>query len=137
MKIKSFQDLNIWQEAHRLALEVYRITKLFPKEEIYGLISQLRRAAISIPSNIAEGMGRNTTKELLNFIYNARGSLSEVLYYLILSKDLGYINLINFLSRLRGGVMVTRQALDLKSVGSNPTPAAKDSFFIDFDLLCY
>jgi four helix bundle protein len=91
MRIKSFQDLNIWREAHQLTLEIYKITKEFPKEEVYGLISQLRRAAISIPSNIAEGMGRNSTKELLNFIYNARGSLSELIYYLILAKDLGYI----------------------------------------------
>lgn len=90
-EIKSFQDLNIWKEAHKLTLEIYKITKNFPKEEIYGLIPQLRRAAISIPSNIAEGMGRNTTKELLNFTYIARGSLSEVLYYLILGKDFGYI----------------------------------------------
>lgn len=91
-KIKSFQDLNIWEEAHSLVLEIYKITKDFPKEEIYGLTPQLKRAVISIVSNIAEGMGRNTTKELLNFLYNARGSLFEVIYYLILTKDLGYIN---------------------------------------------
>jgi len=90
-KIKSFQDLNIWQEAHRLVLEVNRITSNFPKEEIYCLVSQIRRASISIPANIAEGTGRNTTKELLSFVYNARDSLSEVIYYLILSRDLGYI----------------------------------------------
>jgi four helix bundle protein len=95
-KIRSFQDLNIWKEAHYLTLEIYKITKNFPKEEVYGITSQLRRAATSIASNIAEGMGRNTTKELLNFIYNARGSLSEVVYYLILVKDLGYIKTENF-----------------------------------------
>ena len=89
--IKSFQDLNIWKEAHRLAIEIYKITNNFPKEEIYGLTPQLRRASVSIPSNIAEGMGRNTTKELLNFLYNARGSLSEVLYQLLLANDLKYI----------------------------------------------
>lgn len=89
--IKSFQDLNIWKEAHRLAIEIYKITNNFPKEEIYGLTPQLRRASVSIPSNIAEGMGRNTTKELLNFLYNARGSLSEVLYQLLLARDLRYI----------------------------------------------
>ncbi len=89
--IKSFQDLNIWKESHQLALESYKITNNFPKEEIYGLTSQLRRASVSIPSNIAEGMGRNTTKELLNFLYNARGSLSEVLYQLLLAKDLKYV----------------------------------------------
>lgn len=89
--IKSFRDLNIWKEAHRLVLEIYKITNNFPKEEIYGLTPQLRRASVSIPSNIAEGMGRNTTKELLSFLYNARGSLSEVLYQLLLAKDLKYI----------------------------------------------
>lgn len=91
-KIKSFQDLNIWKEAHRLVLEIYEITKNFPKEEIYSLTSQLKRAAVSIPSNIAEGMGRNTTKELLSFLYNARGSLFETIYLLTLVKDLNYIN---------------------------------------------
>lgn len=74
-----------------MAIEIYKTTNNFPKEEIYGLTSQLRRAGVSIPSNIAEGMGRNTTKELLNFLYNARGSLSEVLYQLLLAKDLKYI----------------------------------------------
>ncbi len=74
-----------------MVLEVYRITKKFPSDENYGLISQIRRAAVSIAANIVEGMGRNTTKELLSFTYNARGSLMEVIYYLILSKDLGYL----------------------------------------------
>lgn len=92
MSIKSFQDLNIWKEAHSLTLEVYRVTKEFPKTEMFGLISQLRRAAASVPANIAEGMGRNTTKELLSFLYNSRGSLSEVIYHLILSSDLNYLS---------------------------------------------
>ena len=79
MEIKSFQDLNIWKESHQLVLEIYKITENFPKEESYALTSQLRRASASIPTNIAEGMGRNTTKELLSFLYNSRGSLSEVI----------------------------------------------------------
>ncbi|MFH1968389.1 MAG: four helix bundle protein [bacterium] len=90
--IKSFQDLNIWKEAHSLTLMVYKHTANFPADEKFGMISQLRRASSSIPANIAEGMGRNTTKELLSFTYNARGSLSEVIYHLILSKDLNYIS---------------------------------------------
>lgn len=89
--IKSFQDLNIWRESHKLTLEIYNITKNYPKEEIYGLTSQIRRAASSIPSNIAEGMGRNSTKELIFFTHTARGSLQEMIYHLILSKDLKYI----------------------------------------------
>jgi len=96
MQVKSFQDLNIWKEAHSLALEIYRITKKFPKSETFGLISQMQRAAVSVPTNIAEGMGRNTTKELLSFSFNARGSLSEMIYHLILSKDLGYLDQGNF-----------------------------------------
>lgn len=91
MQIKSFQDLNIWKEAHHLTLEIYKITNKFPKAEIFGLTSQIQRAAVSVAANIVEGMGRNTTKELLSFAYNARGSLMEVIYYLILSKDLGYL----------------------------------------------
>ncbi len=89
--IKSFQDLNVWKEAHQLTLEIYKITTNFPKEETYGLISQLRRASASIAANIAEGMGRNTTEELISFLYNARGSLCEVIYFLTLAKDLKYI----------------------------------------------
>ena len=96
MQIKSFQDLNIWKEAHSLALEIYRVTKKFPKSETFGLISQMQRAAVSVPANIAEGMGRNTTKELLSFSFNARGSLSEMIYHLILSKDLGYLDQSSF-----------------------------------------
>ena len=92
MQVKSFQDLNIWKEAHQLTMEIYKITRKFPKAETFGLTSQIQRAAVSVPANIAEGMGRNTTKELLSFTYNARGSLSEVLYHLILSKDLGYLD---------------------------------------------
>lgn len=91
MQIKSFQDLNIWKEAHELTLKIYKLTGNFPKAESYGLTSQLQRAAVSIPANIVEGIGRNTTKELLSFTYNARGSLMEVIYYLILCKDLNYI----------------------------------------------
>jgi four helix bundle protein len=111
MRIKSFQDLNIWREAHQLTLEIYKITKEFPKEEVYGLISQLRRAAISIPSNIAEGMGRKSTKELLNFIYNARGSLSELIYYLILAKDLGYIKIGTFKIYIRDIMAYPRELM--------------------------
>jgi len=91
-KIKSFEDLNIWKEAHDLAIEIYEITKDFPREEIYGLTLQLKRACTSIPANIAEGMGRNTTKELLTFLYNARGSLEEIRYFLLLARDLHYID---------------------------------------------
>jgi four helix bundle protein len=91
-KIKSFRDLEIWQEAHSLALEVYRITKDFPKEEIYGLTSQIRRAASSVAACIVEGHSRNTTKEFMKFLYDARASAAETEYHLLLSKDLNYLS---------------------------------------------
>ncbi|MFH1749753.1 MAG: four helix bundle protein [bacterium] len=91
-KIKTFQDLRVWQKSHKLALIIYKITTKLPKHEQYILINQIRRSAISIPANIAEGMGRNTKAELKNFLYNARGSLQETIYFLILIKDLNYID---------------------------------------------
>lgn len=91
-KIKNFRDLEIWQEAHSLALEVYRITRDFPKEEIYGLTSQIRRAASSVAACIVEGYSRNTTKEFMKFLYDARASAAETEYHLLLSKDLNYFS---------------------------------------------
>lgn len=89
---KNFQEIPVWQESHKLALEIYRITKRFPKEEVYGLTGQLRRSSSSIPANITEGFYRNTRKELLQFLYNARGSAGETVYHIILAKDLKYIS---------------------------------------------
>jgi four helix bundle protein len=89
---KDFTEIPAWQLAHKNALTIYKITKSFPKEEIYGITSQLRRSASSIAANITEGFYRNTTKELISFLYNARGSCGETLYHLILSHDLRYIN---------------------------------------------
>ena len=74
-KIKSFTDLKTWQEGHQIVILVYKITKEFPKEEIFGLVSQMRRAVVSITSNIAEGFGRQTYKEKVQFYYIAQGSL--------------------------------------------------------------
>jgi len=87
-----WKDLQVWQKAHSLVLEIYKLTAQFPKSEKYGLIDQLRRAAYSVPANIVEGQSRNTTKEYLYFLYNARGSDEEVRYFLLLSMNLGYIN---------------------------------------------
>lgn len=89
--LKSFQDLEVWQKAHDLALETYRVTNGFPDRERFGVVSQVRRSAASIPANIAEGFGRRTTRELLQFLANANGSLEETRYFLILSRDLGYL----------------------------------------------
>jgi len=90
-KINSFEDLEAWQVAHKFALEIYNLTKGFPKEEFYGMVSQLRRAALSITANIAEGFSRYHYNDKIRFYYNSRGSISEIKNCLILSKDLEYI----------------------------------------------
>lgn len=87
---KSFQDLIVWQKAHELVMGVYTETKSFPPTEKFGLISQIRRAAVSVPANIAEGFVKRSIKDKSNFYNIAQGSLEEVKYYLILSRDLGY-----------------------------------------------
>ena len=90
MKTKSFKDLVVWQKAYRLVLEIYKITKDFPKSETYGLAQQMRRAAVSLPSNIAEGYGRRHKTEYKQFLSIAYGSLSELETQYLLSIDLGY-----------------------------------------------
>jgi four helix bundle protein len=87
---RNFQDLIVWQKAHQFVLGVYRVSRKFPREEIYGLTSQFRRAAISIPANIAEGFKKRGRADKVRFMNIAQGSLEECRYYLILSKDLDY-----------------------------------------------
>ncbi len=89
-KSKSFTDLIVWQKAHQFVLMVNRMTKLFPKEELFGLTSQFRRAAISIAANIAEGYRKRGKADKARFMNISEGSLKECKYYLLLSKDLGY-----------------------------------------------
>lgn len=89
-KAKSFQDLLVWKKAHQFVLNTYKFTKLFPKTETYNLISQLRRSAISIAANIAEGFKKKTKLDKSRFFNIAQGSLEETRYYLILADDLGY-----------------------------------------------
>ena len=86
----TYRDLEVWQAATELAVQVYRLTALFPREERYGLTSQLRRAAVSVPSNIAEGKGRASDKELIQFLCHSRGSLFEIETQLAIGKQLGY-----------------------------------------------
>ena len=90
---KSYRDLRVWDTAISLTLEVYRIAELFPEAERYGLSAQLRRAAVSVPSNIAEGHARSTRGEYKNFLSIARGSVAEVEVQLTLAKELGYVEL--------------------------------------------
>jgi four helix bundle protein len=91
-KIQSFTDLNVWKEGHKLVLMVYRITKNFPREETYSLVDQMRRAVTSITANIAEGFGRQTYKEKLQYYYLAQGSLTELKNFILIAKDVGYVN---------------------------------------------
>jgi len=90
-KITSFTDLRAWQEGHKLALMVYEITKQFPKEEVFGLTNQLRRAVVSFTSNVAEGFSRNSYKDKLHFYTMALGSLTEAQNQLLIARDIGYI----------------------------------------------
>jgi four helix bundle protein len=87
--VRNFRELKVWEKAHRLTLEVYRMTGSFPREEAYGLTSQMRRCAASIPANIAEGCGRGTDVDFARFLQIAAGSASELEYHLILTRDLG------------------------------------------------
>jgi len=91
MPVQSYRELIAWQKAMDFAAEVYRVTRRFPKEELYGVTSQLRRAAISVPSNIAEGQGRQTTGEFRQFLGHARGSLLETETQILLSERLEYL----------------------------------------------
>ena len=87
---RNFQDLIVWQRAHGFVLGVYQLSRSFPREEIYGLTSQFRRAAVSIPANIAEGFKKKGPHDKARFLNIAHGSLEECRYYLILTHDLGY-----------------------------------------------
>lgn len=89
--MRNFRDIQVWHKAHDLTLKVYKVTKSFPREETYGLTSQMRRASYSIPTNIAEGCGRDSNIELGRFFTIAMGSASELEYTLLLSRDIGYV----------------------------------------------
>ena len=91
MAVKSYRELIAWQKAVDLVEIVYKVTASFPREEIYGLTAQVRRSAVSIPSNIAEGQGRRSTREFLNFLSIARGSLCEMETQILLGERLGYV----------------------------------------------
>ncbi len=90
-KIKSFTDLKAWKESHRLVVDIYKETRDFPKSEMYGLTNQIRRSAVSITSNIAEGFGRQRMKEKIQFYYLAQGSLIELKSQLLIARDIKYL----------------------------------------------
>ena len=95
-KIVQFTDLLAWQEAHKLVLLIYKLTKNFPKQEMYSLVDQMRRASSSISANIAEGFGRQTYRDRIRFYYLSQGSLNEVKNFAILARDLNYLSLNDF-----------------------------------------
>lgn len=90
--MQNYKDLKVWSKSHDLTLRVYSSTKSFPKDEIYALTSQLRRASSSIPANIAEGCGKNTANDFARFLNISLGSANETDYFILLSKDLGYLS---------------------------------------------
>lgn len=110
--MKDFKDFKVWVKAHEVALAIYQSTRGFPREEVYGLTSQMRRAAISIAANIAEGCGRRSDAELHRFLQIARGSASELEYHLILARDLRFMTDIEF-RRLETRVVVQRMLTSL------------------------
>jgi len=124
MMLKSFKELNVWKKSYNLCLRVYKITKKYPKEEIYGLVSQLRRVAVSIPSNIAEGYGRKTTLDYIRFLYIANGSVCELETQILLSGDLCYIKR-DVLNEITGDIAEVERMLkglitSLEKKHSNP-----------------
>jgi four helix bundle protein len=109
--MKSYIELDVWKQSRLLVKQVYELTKQFPKEEQYGLSNQMRRCSVSIPSNIAEGHGRNHTKDSLQFFFIARGSLYELETQLYLSNDLGYFPL-DVLNEILGKITTCKQMLN-------------------------
>lgn len=126
-KIKSFKDLRVWKQGYELTLLVYRVTAKFPKSELYGIVSQMRRAGVSVVSNIAEGYSRKGRGEYIQFLSVAYGSLSELETQILLSKDLEYIAKEEFdkLMKLKDGTgaMLYRLIQRLRTSGTrNPEP---------------
>jgi four helix bundle protein len=112
--MKTHKDLDVWKASIDMVTKIYQVTRNFPKEEIYGLTNQMRRAAVSVPSNIAEGAGRNSSKEFLQFLYFSTGSLSELETQIIIAYNLEYINneqkqnmdiIINTIFKMLSGLM--------------------------------
>ncbi len=109
-KIREFTDLNVWQEAHKLVLETYKVTRKFPKIEQYGLTSQIQRSVVSITSNIAEGFGRHSYKEKIQFYYLSHDSLTEFKNQLIIGRDLNYITKPEF-DMINGQLIISHKLL--------------------------
>ncbi len=96
MEDNKFEKLKVWEVAHRMVLEIYKLTKNFPAEEKYSLVDQIKRSSSSIAANIVEGNERKTKKEFIQYLYQAKGSCAETKYHLLLSRDLGYVSIENY-----------------------------------------
>jgi four helix bundle protein len=94
--MQDFRNLKVWHKSHQLVLEIYKVTKTYPKEELFSLTQQMRRSAMSIPTNLAEGCGRGSDADFARFLWMANGSAKELDYQLILSRDLGYLDESNY-----------------------------------------
>lgn len=115
-KIKSFTDLFAWQEAHKMILLIYKATDTFPNKETFGLTNQMRRCAVSISSNIAEGFSRTTNKDKYQFYSVAQGSLTELQNQLLIARDVGYLDKENFKNIAEQSVVVNKLLNGLKKV---------------------
>jgi len=120
----SFQDLRVWQEAIKLAVAIYGVTEKFPKHELYGLTSQIRRAAVSVASNIAEGKGHRSNREFCNFLFHARGSLLELQTQLIIARELKYLPITDAEALLAQAAGVARALNALIGALRSPEPPA-------------
>src|SRR3989344_4575614 len=107
-KIRDFKDLYSWQEGHKLVLIIYKLTESFPQKEMFGLTNQMRRAAVSITSNIAEGFSRRSYKDKAQFYSMALGSLTELQNQLLVAKDIGYLSLVLFEKTSEQTVIVSK-----------------------------
>ena len=119
--MKDFRKLVVWEKAHLMVLEVYRVTRIFPKDELHGIISQMRRAAVSIPTNIAEGCGRGTDRDFGRFLHIAMGSANELEYLLVLSRDLSFLESEVYREMESRTIEIKKMLSSLiKSVGNRP-----------------
>jgi four helix bundle protein len=124
-RIRSHKDLDVWQRAMDLATEIYTVTTRFPKEEVYGLSMQTRRSAVSIPSNIAEGAARNSSKEFVQFLHVALGSVAELETQLLLARRMGFLSesrLLDKLDLVRKMLVALLRSLKRKPVTRHPSP---------------
>ncbi len=135
--MQDFRKLKMWEKAHQLTLAVYRVTAKFPKDEMYGLTSQIRRAAASIPTNMAEGCGRDTEPEFNRFMQIAMGSACETEYHLLLAKDLGYLGDVDY-QKMNGQIgeikrMLSTLIVKIKNHDSYPAYRVAETSILNID----